>query len=90
MKNNQSGQAILEYVLMLSIVVSFFVTLMGLLRSMGIEQSINRSFTKEYAAAYRYGHPKAKGMDEGEPQYHPRLESGDTSFRLFMNPKTNQ
>jgi hypothetical protein len=39
-----------------------------------------------YANVYKYGHPRAKGFDEGTPENHPRAVT-DGRVRLFINPR---
>jgi hypothetical protein len=40
----------------------------------------------EFARIYQYGHPKAKGFEDGSPEWHPRWvgAQGDTNFRIFI------
>lgn len=82
---NINGQATTEYILMLSIVVSFYFLLTAGLSRLGLDQALLKIFTGSYYAVYRYGHPKAKGYDDGGPIYHPMAQTGENSFRIFLN-----
>jgi hypothetical protein len=50
-----------------------------------LAQKLSRPIKEDFSRAYRYGHPQAKGMDDGGPEYHPRA-LGSNSFRVFVNP----
>lgn len=81
---DESGQAMMEYILLLAIVVSFYVIVAKGLTEMGISEKLMRPLTESFASAYQYGHPKAKGYDDGGPEYHPRAVEGGTNFRIFI------
>ena len=92
-KINQKGQALIEYVMLLAIIVSVYANLMKLLSQSNAIQNLQRPFTKDYTAAYRYGHPLAKGQDNGGPLYIPALqgkENAPQNFRIFYNPTINE
>jgi hypothetical protein len=80
----QSGQATVEYVLLLSIVVTVF-----LLVSRGIAQTqlvtkLMTPITGDYAKAYQNGHYKASAPDDqGGAVKHPRVVGAPESFRIF-------
>jgi hypothetical protein len=84
---NRRGQAITEYILMLSIIGILFATVMMGLGDRRILESLARPVTEEFARTYQYGHPKAKGFDDGGPEFHPRARSGRNSFRIFINSR---
>jgi hypothetical protein len=85
---DQSGQAITEYVLILFIIVLAYFMISKGLAKFGIGRMLMRPINDSYAHAYRYGHPQAKGLDDGGPYRHPRAK-GSKSFRIFINPSTN-
>ena len=86
-RSNESGQALTEYVLLLALVVGFFITISKGLALIHASDMILRPVKEEYARSYRYGHPKAKGFDDGGPEFHPRAETGSkNNFRIFINP----
>lgn len=84
----ESGQAITEYLLLLLIVVSAYLMLAAGMARSGITEKLMKPLKEDFARAYRYGHPKAKGYEDGEPQKHPRIPSaeGKDNFRIFMSP----
>ncbi|MFL5812388.1 MAG: hypothetical protein ACJ763_02325 [Bdellovibrionia bacterium] len=79
---SEEGQAILEYILLISIVGLLFVGLMNGLGKIDVIKRLMKPLNGDYAHAYQYGHPKALGFDDGGPQKHPRAIGGD-SFRIF-------
>lgn len=86
---NQSGQAVIEYILLLAIVVGFYFIIWEGIRGLRLERKLMKPLSEDFAAAYRYGHPKAKGFDDGGPYYHPRAIGGQRNFRIFLN-RTSQ
>ncbi|OFZ79162.1 MAG: hypothetical protein A2583_00530 [Bdellovibrionales bacterium RIFOXYD1_FULL_53_11] len=86
-RRDEKGQAVLEYVLMLAILVAAFAAAMKTLDGFNLQDKFSDFVKKDFTAAYRYGHVKAKGPDEGGAQYHPRMNGGDTNFRIFISPK---
>ena len=86
-RKNESGQAIIEYVLLLAIIATAFLVASRGLGKLGIADKLTRPVKQDFAAAYRYGHPKAKGSDEGGFELHPRaIAGGGNNFRIFINP----
>jgi len=84
--SGNSGQAIVEYVLLMAIVVYFFSIVIGGLKNMEFSNMMVNPVKKEFASAYCYGHPKAIGFDEnGGPYMHPRAPG---ATRMFINPGT--
>ena len=86
----EQGQAVTEYLLLISAIVSFYMIIIGFMNQTGIGKKLAESVTGPFAAAYQYGHPKAKGpIDPGGPLYHPFVDNGgETNFRIFLNPRT--
>jgi len=78
----QSGQAILEYVLLLAMVVVMFMGLMKVLEDRNWYQGLAAPLTKDFKNAYQYGHPKADGQKN--------VAQDPASFRVFLNPTTNK
>ncbi len=89
-RRDQSGQAMLEYVLLLSVIVGCVFLLREGIARFDVGDRLLRPLSESYARAYKYGHPKAQGFDEGEPKNHPRIETGENNFRLFLNPGQKQ
>lgn len=87
---NQSGQATTEYILLLSVVVGFYILVAGTIKRFGIAEKIMRPVIGPFAAAYQYGHPLAKGYEDGGPKNHPRIYGGEGNFRIFLNPDTTK
>jgi len=83
---DRSGQAVVEYVLLLAVVVGAWFGVMRVLNQTGVVKLLTQPMRAHGASVYKYGHPKATGPDEGTTRYHPRLE-GEKSFRIFMNPQ---
>lgn len=86
---DERGQAVTEYILLLAIIAAGFLAVGQGLSRVGIAQKLLKPINEDFARAYRYGHPKAKGFDDGGPEYHPRIYTGtgSTNFRMFMSPK---
>ncbi len=81
---NQSGQALLEYVIMLLIVVSSYLFVVRGLMDAGITRLFVAPLKGEYGKAYQFGHPKGE-FDGSSGKNHPRFNgSGDNNFRLFL------
>jgi hypothetical protein len=87
LSRDRSGQATIEYILLVATVVSFYLLVSRILGDLGISRAITRPMSEQYARSYRYGHPKAKGPDDGGPDLHPRFQGGN-NFRIFINPET--
>lgn len=81
----EEGQATLEYIMILAILVGIFVTALAQIREMDLAGKMTGLITREFAAAYQYGHPEAKGPGNGGPEMHPRYIGGK-NFRIFINP----
>jgi hypothetical protein len=83
----QRGQAITEYILLLTVILIIFLGVLRVLKEQDIFASVAEPVNGDFASAYKYGHPKAKGYDEGKPINHPRIEDAE-NFRLYLNPRT--
>ena len=82
----ESGQATVEYVLLLLLVMAMYFLAIHLVRGRNLAGRISEPIKDQFARAYQYGHPKAKGLDEpGGPDHHPRAYDGN-NFRLYINP----
>jgi hypothetical protein len=82
---NRSGQALAEYVILLAIVVLLYSALMKGLGGSASIAALKKPFVEQYKYTYRYGHPDARGQDDGGPKLIPQY-SDDDSFRIFINP----
>lgn len=80
----QHGQATTEYILLISIIAFMFLTLTSWIQKFDLAQKLLIPLNGPFASAYQYGHTKAKGYENGGPQYHPRIDAGGTNFRLFI------
>ena len=86
-KLDRSGQAATEYLLLLFVVLAIFYVALQTLKGANIVGQVSQPMAKTYSAAYRYGHPLAKGYDDpGGPDHHPRAYGGN-NFRLYINPE---
>ncbi|MBS1961902.1 MAG: hypothetical protein JST04_06785 [Bdellovibrionales bacterium] len=83
---DESGQAATEYILILTIIVSFYMGLMTVIDKAQLGERLMGPIVGSYAMTYKYGNPKAKGFDEGTPENHPRAVI-DGKVRLFINPR---
>jgi hypothetical protein len=81
---SQSGQAITEYVLLLSIIVSLYTILLKGLSETNVVNNLKKPLETQFKYTYQYGHPDARGPAEGGPKYIP--EKDDGNFRIFINP----
>lgn len=81
----ESGQAVVEYVLLLAMVVSLYGMILGKLSETNALQKMKAPFEKEYKYTYEYGHPEARGQEDGGPLYIPQHHD-QTNFRIFINP----
>jgi hypothetical protein len=89
MRKDHSGQAVMEYIVLLAIVVGMYAFLMRELSKRDMFQKMQKPLTADFTATYRYGHPKAKGIDDGGPVNIPTVQSkgyDDSNFRIFYNP----
>jgi hypothetical protein len=82
----ESGQATIEYVLVLSVVIAAYMAVVAMVDRARLAERLMAPIVGSYAKVYKYGHPKAKGFDEGTPENHPRAVV-DGRVRLFINPR---
>ena len=82
---DEKGQGTIEYILLLVAVTLGASAMFKMFRDFHIAEKLTRPITKEYANAYTYGHPKAKGYDDGGPELHPRVVGGK-NMRIWYNP----
>jgi hypothetical protein len=78
-KRSQSGQAIVEYVLLLVLVVGFTRIIFRYLPD--VIRTLETSFTERYTASYQYGDMTVRGGENGYER-HPRAP-GQGNFRMF-------
>ena len=83
--HGEQGQTLVEYLLLIFILVTGMSIFYGGLKRMKFADKIMAPLQNEYQWTYKYGHPLARGLDEGTVKYHPRLE-GEKSLRVFGNP----
>ncbi len=84
--NSTAGQSTIEYILMLSIIVSLFVTFSRFFRDSQIASKILKPITEDYRRAYQFGAVNVKGLGQEEVENHPRVSEGN-NFKIFVNPK---
>jgi hypothetical protein len=84
-----SGQALIEYVILLGIVVSVYASMMKLLAKSNAMNNLRKPFVQDFAKTYQYGHPQARGQNDGGPKYIPQYTGAD-DFRIFINPPKNK
>ncbi len=86
-RHAQSGQGVLEYILMMFTVVFFFMLIVTGLARMDITRKFMAPIKERFSAAYRFGDPKAKigSGGAGLP------EQGHIRFNqhLFFDPIVN-
>jgi hypothetical protein len=90
-KQKESGQAVTEYVLLLAIIVSLYTMILGKISDSSAFADLKKPLEKDYVYTYRYGHPQARGQEDGGPKYIPQYnKQGDSqNFRIFINPPIN-
>jgi hypothetical protein len=88
--NKSSGQAVVEYILLLAIVISLYTVLLNKLSDTNAIAQMKKPFTQEFAYTYRYGNAKARGQDDGGPIAIPQHHDLEKNFRIFINPPINE
>ena len=83
-----SGQAVLEYILLLAIVVSLYTILMKGLMNSNAMNALKKPLEKDFKYTYQYGHPEARGQNDGGPKFIPQYHDPQ-NFRIFINPPIN-
>lgn len=86
--NQESGQGVVEYILLLAIIVWMAGLIYPVFRDGTVTEKLTAPIKKEFKKTYQYGHPKVVGFDEGEgPKHHPRATYPPAeNFRIFINP----
>lgn len=82
---NEEGQAITEYMILLSTVIAAFLLLLGFINKWGLAGKLSSPLQQSFARAYQYGAVDAYGYDDGTPKRHPRVNANG-NFRIFINP----
>ena len=86
----KSGQAVVEYILLIAVIVLVFTSAMKRLSDSNVMVNLQKPFTQQFKYTYRYGHPEARGQDDGGPvnipQYSVSDDGNDHNFRIFINP----
>ncbi len=85
-RRSQRGQAVTEYILLVTVILLIYLGVVRVLKQSNILATVTDPVKGDFASAYKYGHPKAKGFDEGRPINHPRIEDPQ-NFRLYLNPR---
>ncbi|MGZ3692763.1 MAG: TadE/TadG family type IV pilus assembly protein [Bdellovibrionota bacterium] len=87
---DQSGQSIVEYILVMFLVVSIVMFIFGAMKK---NNFFFNKFTKPLVAYmiynYKYGDASAQGWDEGKPHLHIQISqpNPNATFRLFQPEK---
>jgi hypothetical protein len=82
---SKSGQALLEYVLLLAIVVGLYGAVLNQLTQSSVMTTLKKPFTTDYKYTYQYGHKDARGQEGGGPIDIPQQHDAQY-FRIFINP----
>ena len=77
-----SGQAVMEYVLLLALVVMMFAGAMKVLEGRDWFEKLGRPLTKDFKNAYQTGHPKSDGK--------VYVAQDPANIRVFVNPQTEK
>jgi hypothetical protein len=86
----ESGQAVVEYILLLAIVVFLYTLLLNKLGQTNALQAMQKPLTQDFTYTYRYGNVKARGQNDGGPIDIPQQHDSEKNFRIFINPPINQ
>ena len=84
-----SGQAVIEYILLLAIIVFIYTLVLNHLTDSNGWAQMKKPLTQDYAFTYRYGHPEARGQEDGGPKLIPQ-QHDPQNFRIFINPPINE
>jgi hypothetical protein len=80
---NESGQSIIEYILLLAIVVGFFYATYNGIKAWGLPDKFFGAYEQTFAAAYQFGDPRTRQRG-ADYEYHPRVFSdAQGNFRIF-------
>lgn len=83
--NSEAGQAVVEYIILLAILVSLYASVLTALTNSNILAKIKEPFTKDYKYTYEYGQKDARGQNDGGPINIPQ-QHDQQYFRIFINP----
>lgn len=87
-RRHRSGQATVEYILLLTTVALIYSVVIQGFKKFGFTERMSKQLSGPFARAYQYGHPEARGFDDGGPKNHPRaVTGGENNFRMFLNPE---
>ena len=86
----KSGQAMTEYILLLGILVSLFTIIINGLLGTGALARLKAPLEKDFKYTYQYGHPEARGQNDGGPKFLPQQHDSGGNFRIFINPPINE
>ena len=87
---NQQGQSIVEYILLLSAVVSFYWIVSQGLARLSITQRFIKPLKTDFAKAYQYGDTKTIGPTDPEGVYENHAQAREPengNFRIFISPR---
>jgi len=86
-KQQQSGQAVVEYIFLLFAIVMGFLAVYNALNKapVNLVKRMIDPIQKDYIYAYKYGHNEARGTTDGGAKMHPRLPTSG-NFRIFLLP----
>ena len=86
--DTQAGQAVTEYIILLAILVSFYTLFINGLMNSNALSALKAPLEKDFKFTYRYGHPEARGQNDGGPKFIPQYHDPQ-NFRIFINPPIN-
>lgn len=88
---SNSGQSLMEYILLLAIVTGFLVFAVKALNQKDLSGKFSSIISEKYKRTYQFGHPDVKDFGERDgPYYHARFSEGSQNFRIFINPKSKR
>ncbi len=87
-QSSQSGQAVVEYILLLSALVSMFVIIAQGVGRLDLAKRLSKPLTTDFAKAYQYGDIKTTGPDdsEGASNHAQAQVPKSDNFRIFLSP----
>jgi hypothetical protein len=87
---SESGQAVIEYVLLLAIIIFLYTLVLERLAGSNGFEVMKKPLTQDFKYTYRYGHPEARGQTDGGPKLIPQHHEPAQNFRIFINPPINE
>jgi hypothetical protein len=91
LRDHESGQAVVEYLVLLTVVVLIFFFANRQLGDLNLGQALVNSMSENFQKAYRYGYPyqnghpvSRQGRDQDDQTMSPAEEG---NRRLFVNPE---